>query len=216
MKIINVVVAAGSGTRFGGAKPKQFLELEPGRTVLDVSVERLRRFTDYAPTVVVVSPGYESEVPEGCTVVCGGATRSESVANAIKATAELDADVILIHDGARPLVTRPMIDRLTAAMVTHQGAIPVVEVVDSLRNARTGQPVERGELRRVQTPQAFRADLLRESYRKMAGHSFTDDASLMTAAGYTDITLTEGDEQTLKITRPIDLEVARIYLTNES
>lgn len=214
MKILNIVVAAGSGTRFGADRPKQFCLLE-GETVVCHAVRRLRAATDNAPTVVVVSPGYEDEVPDGCLVAHGGATRGESVRNALRAIEGMTADVILVHDGARPLPSRRSIDCAIEACRTHQGAIPVVPVIDSLRRASDGAPVNRADFRCVQTPQAFRADLLRQAYKLTEGEEFTDDASVMTAAGFGDIALTEGSPQNLKITLPLDLEIASIYLKRD-
>lgn len=214
MKILNIVVAAGSGTRFGADRPKQFCLLE-GETVVCHAVRRLRAATGNAPTVVVVSPGYEDEVPDGCLVAHGGATRGESVRNALRAIEGMTADVILVHDGARPLPSRRSIDCAIEACRTHQGAIPVVPVIDSLRRASDGAPVNRADFRCVQTPQAFRADLLRQAYKLTEGEEFTDDASVMTAAGFGDIALTEGSPQNLKITLPLDLEIASIYLKRD-
>ncbi|MBD5362297.1 MAG: 2-C-methyl-D-erythritol 4-phosphate cytidylyltransferase [Bacteroides sp.] len=214
MKILNIVVAAGSGTRFGADRPKQFCLLE-GETVVSHAVRRLWAATGNAPTVVVVSPGYEDEVPDGCLVAHGGATRGESVRNALRAIEGMTADVILVHDGARPLPSRRSIDCAIEACRTHQGAIPVVPVIDSLRRASDGAPVNRADFRCVQTPQAFRADLLRQAYKLTEGEEFTDDASVMTAAGFGDIALTEGSPQNLKITLPLDLEIASIYLKRD-
>lgn len=214
MRIINIIVAAGSGSRFGSERPKQFCELR-GKTVLSHAVERLRAATDGAPTVVVVSPGWESEVPQGCIIAPGGKTRTESVRNALKAIAAEHADAILIHDGARPLPSASMIKEAIAALGEHQGAIPVVPVIDSLRRVVDGSPVNRADFCCVQTPQAFRADLLRQAYEQMSG-DFTDDASVMTAAGFTDISLTTGDPHNLKITLPLDIKIAELYLEHDA
>lgn len=215
MKIINIVVAAGSGTRFGADRPKQFCMLD-GKSVLAHAVERLRAATGFAPTVVVVSPGYEDEVPSGCMITHGGATRGGSVRNALRAIESMDADVILIHDGARPLPACHSILHAVEACRDHQGAIPVIPVVDSLRRASDGEPVNRADFRCVQTPQAFRADLLRRAYQLTAGEEFTDDASVMTAAGYGDIALTDGSPSNLKITLPLDIEIASLYLKHDT
>lgn len=214
MKILNIVVAAGSGTRFGADRPKQFCLLA-GETVLSHAVRRLREATADAQTVVVVSPGFESEVPAGCLMAYGGATRGESVRNALKAIENVEADVILVHDGARPLPSRRSILAAIDACETHHGAIPVVPVIDSLRRASDGAPVNRADFRCVQTPQAFRADLLRKAYEIAEGEEFTDDASVMTAAGFGDIALTEGSPRNLKITLPLDLEIAELYLRRD-
>ena len=131
--------------------------------------------------------------------------------NALAECAHVEADVILVHDGARPLPSRSMMERVVAACRDHQGAIPVVAVTDSLRRA-DGSPANRADFRAVQTPQAFRADLLRQAYGVPESPEFTDDASVMTAAGFGDIALVDGDTRNIKITNPMDLKIAGLYL----
>lgn len=213
MKTIAIVVAAGQGSRFGADRPKQFCLLG-SRTVLCHAVERMQLAVAPCATVVVVSPGYEAEVPQGCITAYGGATRGESVANALAACRHIAADVIMVHDGARPLPTLQMIREAAEACRSHHGAVPVVDVVDTLRRT-DGTPVMRSDFRRVQTPQAFRADLLHKAYAVCGDGTHTDDASVMTAAGYDDIVFTAGHEQCMKITHPLDLEIAAVYLRNE-
>ncbi|MDE7389133.1 MAG: 2-C-methyl-D-erythritol 4-phosphate cytidylyltransferase [Muribaculaceae bacterium] len=207
--VINIIVAAGSGSRFGSELPKQFCMLGE-RTVLDHAIEHIESALPGSTTVVVLSPEHLHRVNGRITAI-GGSTRWESVKHALEATADMKADVITVHDGARPLPPADMIRRVTEACRTHQGAIPVIEVTDSLRR-KDGTPVNRSEFRAVQTPQAFRADLLRHAYSLPYRPDFTDDASVMSAAGYTDIALVDGDPRNLKITRPADIEIAAIYL----
>lgn len=213
-KVLAIIVAAGSGTRFGSGLPKQFCTLG-SRSVLDHAVGRICRAASPVATVVVVSPGFENRVPDGCIVAYGGDTRCRSVANALSVSAHIEADVILVHDGARPLPTAAMIRQAVEAARTHHGAIPVVAVTDTLRR-RDGTPADRADFCRVQTPQAFSAPLLRQAYESRRGDGYTDDASVMTAAGHTDIVMTEGSEQCIKITHPMDLEIAALYLRHES
>ena len=213
MQIINIIVAAGSGSRFGADRPKQFCMLND-RRVVDHAISRLRQAYPNAVNVVVLSHDWlDAVVADDVMSVEGGATRWQSVSNAIKATERIPADVILVHDGARPLPSLDMIHRVAQACGTHQGAIPVVPVVDSLRTV-DGEPVDRARFRAVQTPQAFRADLLRRAYRLPYSTEFTDDASVMSAAGFTDIALVEGDVRNLKITMPMDLAIAQLYLNH--
>lgn len=210
-RVINIVVAAGSGSRFGSELPKQFCRLG-GRSVLDHALERIENALPGSVTVVVLSPQFMDRAA-GRMAVAGGANRWESVRNAIEATAGIEADVITVHDGARPLPSAGMIMRVVEACGRHHGAIPVVEVTDSLRRV-DGTPVDRAAFRAVQTPQAFRADLLRRAYTLPYRTEFTDDASVMTAAGFSDIAMVDGDPMNIKITRPADIEVAEVYLTH--
>ena len=154
------------------------------------------------------SPGPDTEI----IVTAGGATRSESVRAGIAAT-PADADVIIVHDAARPLATGAIFAAVTAAVAAgHDGAVPVVAVADTIRHTRDG-PLDRSRLRAVQTPQAFRADLLRRAHA--TGGEATDDATLVEAAGGK-VQLTDGEPDNLKITTPGDLHVAEALLAARS
>lgn len=212
-KVINIIVAAGSGSRFGSSLPKQFCRLAD-KTVLEHAVGRIEAALPQSQTVVVVSADYRDLAPDR-RIVIGGKTRWESVKNAIEATKADEADVIIVHDGARPLPQAEMIRCVVDACESHQGAIPVVEVTDSLCTTY-GSPVKRSDFRAVQTPQAFRAKLLRQAYELPYSERFTDDASVMAAAGFTDVALVEGNPENIKITRPADIKIAEIYLNELS
>lgn len=224
--IINIVVAAGSGSRFGGDMPKQYCELD-GMPVLIHALTRLRKALPKSTCIVVVHPDYTEHVDRltrqygmaDVMITTGGATRWESVKNAIDMAerAGLAAEVITVHDGARPLVTERVAQAVVAACADNSGAIPAIAVTDSLRridgdDARQSVAVDRSAYRAVQTPQAFRADRLRQAYTLPYRTSFTDDASVMAAAGYDDIALVEGDARNIKITLPHDIDIASIYL----
>lgn len=209
-RVINIVAAGGTGTRFGADRPKQFCMLE-GKAVLCHAVERLQRAMPGSVTVVVIASEWRDFAPEGAIVAEPGATRWQSVNNALQVCEHIDADIITVHDGARPLPSSAMIRRVVEACAQHQGAIPVVPVTDSLRRV-DGSPANRVEFRAVQTPQAFRADLLRCAYRLGERPEFTDDASVMSAAGFADIALVDGDPMNLKITLPPDIDIAALYL----
>ncbi len=210
-RIINIIVAAGCGSRFGAEIPKQFCRLTDS-TVLLHAVRRIENALPGSHTVVVLSPQWAGQAGNRC-IAPGGPTRWHSVKNALDACADIPADIITVHDGARPLPSSAMIRRVITACSSHHGAIPVIPVTDSLRHI-DGHAVNRAEFRAVQTPQAFRADLLRRAYSLPYSDTFTDDASVMSAAGFSDIALTEGDPMNLKITLPLDLEIAKLYITH--
>lgn len=227
MNTIIITVAAGSGSRFGDGLPKQFHMLN-GSPVIVHTLRRLNNACPDAIQVLVLHADfidYWEELTKAYPVdfevkiVAGGASRWESVNNAIKATSDYKADIIMVHDGARPMVTPMIIQNLQEACQTHDGAIPTVAVTDSLRHI-TGrglsEPVNRAEYRAVQTPQAFNACKLRKAYDLPYQDAFTDDASVMAAAGYNDVTLTEGDSRNIKITLPGDIEIAALYMRSES
>lgn len=216
-----IIVAAGSGARLGLDRPKAFAALA-GRPLLAESLERLDRCPWIDALVVVVPSGWEEPtilLAEELTVsklvacVAGGATRAESVRAGV-AEVSGDALVILVHDAARPLVTDAVVERVLAPLSQgFDGAVPALEVEDTLKRVRRGEVVEtvpREELVRVQTPQAFLAASLR---RALAGDlaGATDCASLVERAGGR-VAVVEGDARLLKITRPEDLELVESWL----
>jgi 2-C-methyl-D-erythritol 4-phosphate cytidylyltransferase len=204
-----VVVAAGSGSRFGGETPKQDLLLGD-RRVVEWSVEALTAWC--AGVVVVVQPTRVAD-PIGdrdVRVVAGGASRSESVRNGIAAV-PADADLIAVHDAARPLIPRTVFDALVAAIefVHADAAIPGVAVTDTIKRIRDGMVIEtpeRAELVAVQTPQMFRAQVLRDAHH--IGGDATDDAALIERGGGR-VVVVPGDAMLRKITTSDDLDWLR-------
>lgn len=217
--IYNIIVAAGSGSRFGAALPKQYC-LMNGRPVLMHTIENMRVALPDSQIVLVLNKDFVDYWAELCEqysfvsprVVVGGDNRWQSVKNAVD-TIPREAEVITVHDGARPIVDRMMVERLIAALDGAPGAIPVVSVTDSLRrvNEQGSDPVDRSQYKAVQTPQAFHADKLVEAYSLPFNPTFTDDASVMAALG-NDVALVEGDTYNIKITNPLDIEIAQLYL----
>lgn len=218
-----IIVAAGSGSRFGGDVPKQFCLLE-GRPVLMHSIERFARMMPEAEITVVLSADRVDYWNELCkqydfsashSIAIGGITRWESVKNALETVSD-NIQTVLIHDGARPLVSNTTVSDLCEAVKAGaEGALPVLPMVDSLRETGTGgesTAVDRSRYVAVQTPQAFPARLLREAYRLPYSPMMTDDASVMEFAGHTDIRLVSGNAATLKITRSEDMDIAALYL----
>ncbi len=201
-----VIVAAGSGTRFGGAK--QYLELA-GARVVDRSVAVAAQVSD---GVVVVVPAGDVEAEStrlaASAVVAGGESRAGSVRNGLEAVPD-DAAIICVHDAARPLagpdVYQRVIDEVRSGAA---GAVPVVPVTDTIRSV-DGGAVDRSTLQAVQTPQAFQAELLRMAHADAA--EATDDASLVEAAGYA-VVAVEGHPRNIKITHPDDLAAAEAWL----
>ena len=216
---VALIVAAGRGHRVGGPLPKQYRALA-GRTVLGHSV---RRFTTH-PRVdrvrVVINPAdrslYDdavqgSEDPEARKLlapVTGGVTRQDSVRNGLESLSDSPPDLVLIHDGARPLVSGAVIDGALDALAGHDGALPALAVSDSLKRATPGSvviagAVPRENLWRAQTPQGFRYPAIFDAHRAAAGNALTDDAAVAEHAGLA-VALTAGDEDNLKITTEQD------------
>lgn len=215
MSVWSIVVAAGSGARFGG--PKQ-LAMLAGRPVLSWSVEAATAASD--GVVVVVPADRVVEVtdmltqagsggPDGaCVVVAGGASRSDSVRNGIAAMGD-HAEIVLVHDGARPLADAAV---FTAVIEAVQGgaecAIPVAPVTDTIRRV-DGGVIDRDSLVAVQTPQAFTADALRQAHASAS--DATDDAGLVETNGGRVVHVASTSDN-LKITTPVDLVVAEAIM----
>jgi 2-C-methyl-D-erythritol 4-phosphate cytidylyltransferase len=197
-----IVVAGGSGERFG--QRKQYLPLA-GARVLDWA---LRAAAAHADGVVLVVPGElaaEAE-PLASVVVAGGPSRSASVRAGLAAV-PADATTILVHDAARPVPVPEVWQRVRDAVAAGADAVvPAVAVTDTLRQIGGGT-LDRSSIVAVQTPQGFRADALRAAHRDAP--EGTDDASLVEAAGGR-VVIVDGDERNLKITAPMDLQLAEI------
>lgn len=208
--IWTILVAAGSGSRFGGATPKQFLEIA-GKRVVDWSVVAAASVSD---GVVVVLPAQSTVKVAaqrlGCEVmsVSGGSSRSESVRNGLAAVPP-DADVVLVHDAARPVASPDLFARMVAAIdAGADAAVPVVAVVDTVRDS-AGNTIDRSKLQAVQTPQAFKAGVLRHAHASRS--DATDDATLVQAVGGKAVTV-PGERWNLKITEAADAVVVTALL----
>jgi len=217
---IAILVAAGSGTRAGGAVPKQFA-LVAGRPMLAWSHAALARHPAVDDVVVVVAPGAAARaraVLGDVPMVLGGATRRASVAAGIDATAARGATRVLVHDAARPFLPAAVIDRVLAALVDHDGATPVLPVADTLArgDALLAQTVDRTGLHRIQTPQGFRIDPLVTAHQAWTGPDEpTDDAQMVRALGGR-VALVQGDAMLDKVTHPADFAAAEAKVTRET
>ena len=207
-----LIVAAGSGTRAGAGGPKQYALLG-GKPVLRYSVEALIVHPSIAAVRVVIGAGQEDlfhHALQGLEVgdpIRGATTRQGSVSAGLAAIeAEGPPDHVLIHDAARPFCPPAVVDRLLAALDLHAGAVPVLPIADTLVRSSgcvLGDPVDRSDLTRVQTPQAFRFAAIRSAHRDAAGADASDDAGLLRAAGLL-VASVEGDEALAKLTYPAD------------
>ena len=215
-----IIVAGGSGSRMQSALPKQFLMLGG----LPVVARTINTFAEALPSadIVVVLP--EAHIPLWRNLearfdvaphrcVAGGSERFHSVKCGIEALGS-DVEYIAVHDGVRALVSKRLIIRTLLDAEKSGATIPVIEVADSFRRVAGAEShiVPRSELRAVQTPQIFSAELLRRAYEQPFDSSFTDDASVVEAMGHR-ISLVDGERSNLKLTTPEDLEWAEYYLS---
>ncbi len=211
MSVAAVIVAAGQGLRAGQPLPKQFA-MWRGKPLLRHSVERFAA-EGFAPIIVAIPQGADEVAAQALAgipavrFVTGGATRQGSVRAALEALEQAAPQRVFIHDAARPLVPEAVTARLTEALDQHDGAIPVLPVIDSLveaDGAAMGAPAPREALRRVQTPQAFRYDVILAAHRAWQGEANAgDDAQVARAAGNA-VALIEGDEMLHKVTHQSD------------
>jgi 2-C-methyl-D-erythritol 4-phosphate cytidylyltransferase/2-C-methyl-D-erythritol 2,4-cyclodiphosphate synthase len=207
MQVAAILVAAGSGIRFGAETPKQFLTIA-GKPVIRHAAEAL------AAHVSLLQPVGEATaieaalrgVPRCLPAIPGGATRQDSVRAGLEALAPYAPDMVLVHDAARPVIPAGTIPALLAALKEAAGAIPAVPVADTLKRVVRGvitETVPRAELFRAQTPQAFRFLALLAAHRSGLTGA-TDDASLLEAAGQT-VEVVPGSDDNIKLTYPEDL-----------
>ena len=203
-----IVVAAGSGSRFGRAKQYERLG---DRRVLDWALEAARAVSE--GVVLVVPPESAGRREAGVeAVVPGGSTRSESVRAGLAAVPG-EADVVLVHDAARPLASIGLFEAVLVALAAGADAaipgVPVANTVKRVKGKKVVGTVDRSDLVEVQTPQGFRAPALRAAHTDEP--DATDDAALVEAAGGT-VVVVAGDPSNLKLTHPSDLAVARALL----
>lgn len=213
-----IIVAAGSGRRFGSETPKQFAAL-CGKPVLIHTLERFEACYAIDEIVLVLSePGNKQfqnsnfgfEVTKLRTVVIGGATRTESVRNGLDAV-DPGSEIVAVHDGARPMVTPDEISMTIEKAVSTGAACLVAEVTDTIKEIDNGYisgTIDRSRLRRALTPQAFRYELLKQAFEGVdLDDSVTDECYLVEKLGVT-ISFVEGSSRNIKITTPDDLVFA--------
>jgi len=217
MKRSFVIVAAGTGARFGSNTPKQF-QLLHGKPVLFYSVEKSVICSD--EVIVVLPEEYLSHWKKLCDefsfhlphkITPGGVTRAESVRCGLLQIRE--EGVTAVHDAARPLATTKLINECFALAEKNGSAIPSLPLSDSLRmqEKHTSSAMDRNLFRTVQTPQCFHTKKIIDAYKNLPDTGFTDDASLFEAAGYT-VFLVPGEETNIKITQPADMLIAETFL----
>lgn len=221
MKYYAIIVAGGSGNRMQTETPKQFLLLKN----LPVLMHTIKAFaqSDTQPKILLVlskdQQGYWTRLCEEFNfhipheVIDGGKERFHSVKNAIR-TIEEDS-FVAIHDAVRPLVSKSLIDNCFKAAEAHGNVIAAVQSSDSVRMLRNekSSALKRDEIYLVQTPQTFSVSILKEAYHQDFADHFTDDASVVESIGY-GINIIEGERGNIKITYPIDLELAELLLKN--
>lgn len=219
-----IMVAGGKGLRMGGEVPKQFLPIE-GRPVLMRSIDV---FVQAVPDIriVLVLPDeqhaywqqlcreYHFDTP--VQIASGGDTRFHSVSNGLALVPDGETDALVgVHDGVRPFVSTETITACYHRAAVDGAVVPVIPVVETVRRLLPGggsRTEDRAQFRLVQTPQVFRASLLKAAYRQPYVPTFTDDASVVEAFGHP-VALERGNPENIKLTQPADLKLAHGLLT---
>jgi 2-C-methyl-D-erythritol 4-phosphate cytidylyltransferase len=221
MKKFIVIVAGGNGSRMNSTVPKQFLLLK-GKPVLYYAINTfLQTFDDCK--IILVLP--EEHIAAGqeiidaffdynrIDIVIGGRTRFHSVQNGL-AKVDDEESIIFVHDAVRPMVSAALMYRCLAAVIEYGTAIPVIDCKDSVRliTDEGNEAIERSRIKLVQTPQAFHGKILLPAFNIDYKEKFTDEASVVEAFGLK-VSLVEGEEENIKITKPADLIVAESMLS---
>ncbi len=222
MKRAVIIVAAGSGSRMGGEIPKQFLDLA-GKPIIVHTLERFFLFDPEMKLVVVLAPNQRYlweqatrsyQVAEGVMLADGGANRFDSVKSGL---AYLEKGFITgIHDAVRPLVSQATLKRTYDVAFREGSAIPVLKMSESVRMIESpgrSTPMDRSLLRRVQTPQVFRSELIKQAYQQVYDPAFTDDGSVYESV-FGQLTLVEGNGENIKITTPVDMQLASLLINS--
>ena len=218
-----IIVAGGSGRRMGGALPKQFMMLD-NEPILARSINRMHEALP-AAEIVVVLPEEHVELWKNIAarfdvarhkIAIGGKERFHSVKNGLAALSD-EVAIVGIHDAVRPLASKKLIIKLFLEAENSTAVIPVVAPIDSYRivEGDNSRIIDRSALRMVQTPQVFQAEALRKAYEQPFSSTFTDDASVMEAAGHK-VTLVEGERENIKITTPSDMLIAEAIINADS
>jgi len=224
MSVCAVVPAGGLGTRMGGTVPKQFLNLN-GKPILYYTLKALQESGLISELILVVPKKEYGNAcdqwlgkPEIVTkVVVGGAKRQDSVYNGFCEVSR-ESEIVLVHDGVRPFLSHKMIRETINAAREYGAAITAIPVHDTIKrvdaSGLVSKTVERENLWRVQTPQAFQYKILNEAFKKANSEKFygTDEGTLIEHLG-APVKVIEGSEKNIKITQPEDLELSETYIS---
>ncbi len=226
MKVVAIIPAAGTGVRMGADLPKQFLSLEG----TPIFVYTLRKFmaSDIVTEVFLGLRADDRERAEAqiakekftkpLRLVAGGFSRQETVGNALSEAPD-DTDVVVVHDAVRPFVDREILCRVVEAASEHGAAIAGIPSVDTVKQVERRlilSTVPRERILLAQTPQAFRFPVLKDAYRQAAADGFTatDESGLVERLGHP-VKVFMGSDHNIKITKPSDLPLARLFLSQE-
>ena len=213
-----IVVAAGRGQRFGGGKQTALLR---GQPIIERALDPFQRMSAVSEMILVLPPGQDGgalcrRFPKISHCVLGGQERRDSVRAGFEAVDGKKTDIVLVHDGVRPLVCEDLITRVIRAAEAKGAAVPVIPLEDTVKSCRNGkviQTLERSLLFLTQTPQGFRYQILARAFRRASRSAFsgTDEASFVEELGLP-VFAVPGDPTNIKITKPLDMKIAEVFL----
>lgn len=225
MKKYVIIVAGGKGNRFESTIPKQFIELA-GKPILMHTIEAFCKYQSSIGIIVVLPQNqidlwnslcYQFKFSINHQIVIGGEERFYSVKNGLKMIST--EGLVAIHDGVRPLVDTDTIHRCFNKAETEGNAIPVIDLVDSIREVQSNMRsirVDRNKFKLIQTPQVFRSNLIKEAFQQPFSTDFTDDASVFESVNPSSIQMVEGNRQNIKITTIEDLIFAEAIVKSRN
>lgn len=215
MKYSAIITAGGTSSRFGNTN--KLLEKINGKEIIKYTIDAfvsagVEEVVICANSSIIDVLGEIFANYDNVRIIEGGKTRQESVFNGLKV---VDCDYVLIHDGARPMITPEIIKKTMAEVVSKKAVSVMTKTVDTIKkvdeNGKIITTIDRSQLYNTQTPQAFEYDLIKSVHEKYRGESFTDDAGMVEASGV-DVYIVEGDYRNIKVTTKSDLALAEVYL----
>ena len=210
MKTSAIITAGGTSSRFGNTN--KLLEKINGKEVIRYTIEAFEK-SDVQEIIICANKSIIPELKKmfNHKIIEGGATRQESVYNGL---CNADCDFVLIHDGARPMITPEIINK-TISLVHDKKAVTVMtKTIDTIKEVENGKIIrtlDRSKLYNTQTPQAFEYNLIKSTHEKLKGQNYTDDAGMVEALGY-DVYIVNGDYKNIKITTQDDIAILKTYL----
>ena len=214
MKFSAIITAGGTSSRFGNSN--KLLEQINGKGIIEYTIDA---FKEAGIEDIVVCANFSDRLLRyvlaglPVRVIEGGATRQESVYNGLQS---VDCDYVLIHDGARPMISPEIIKKTMEEVVVKKAVSVMTKTIDTIKKVdefgKIITTIDRSQLYNTQTPQAFELSLIKEVHEKYKGQSFTDDAGMVESFGK-DVYIVEGDYRNIKVTTKSDLALAQIYLS---
>jgi 2-C-methyl-D-erythritol 4-phosphate cytidylyltransferase len=221
MKLTSIITAGGIGKRMGAEIPKQFLEIA-GKPLLMHTIQVFYDFDPKGQLLVTLPKDWWAFWKELCEkhqflveheLVEGGVERFDSIQNALEKTT---GEIVLVHDGVRPLVSHELIERVKMSVVKYGTGVPMMPLKESIRKGSMleSKVADRSSFFSVQTPQGFMCDIIQKSYNLPYESGFTDDASVVEKSGHL-IAGVEGESENIKITVPFDIKVAEAVMVGD-